>query len=129
MDSSSPLVNFNLSYVKTRLSYHVDFSVDFIHGGKNIGRKIVDEGACTCVMSISCWKDLGSPELVPSNNLLTAFDRRSFCPHGILLYFEIKLVGKAFSVEVGEIDAPLDYNFLLGRSYTYAMCVIASVVL
>ena len=27
------------------------------------------------------------------------------------------------------IDAPLDYNLFLGRSWTYAMCVIASVVL
>ena len=27
------------------------------------------------------------------------------------------------------IDAPLDYNLLLGRSWTYTMCMIASIVL
>ena len=32
-------------------------------------------------------------------------------------------------VEVEVIDAPLDYNLLLGRSCTYAMCTISSVVL
>ena len=59
-------------------------------------------------MSLTCWKALGSPELVPSNTLLIAFDGRSFRPHGILPAFEIKLAGKAVSVEVEVIDAPLD---------------------
>ena len=53
--------------------------------------------------------------------LLTAFEGRSFRPHGILSDFEIKLAGKV-------IDAPLNYNFLLGRSWTYAMSAIASIV-
>ena len=80
-------------------------------------------------MSLSCWKALASPEIVPLNTLLTAFDGRSFCPHGILLDFKIKLEGKAVFVEVEVIDAPLDYNLLLGRSWTYAMSAIASVIL
>ena len=80
-------------------------------------------------MSLSCWKALGSPELVPSNTLLIAFDRRSFGPHGILPAFEINLVAKAVSVEVEVIDASLDYNLLLGRSWTYAMSAIASIIL
>ena len=42
--------------------------------------------------------------------------------------FEIKLAGKAISVEVEVIDAPLDYNLLLGRSWTYAMSAIASAI-
>ena len=33
------------------------------------------------------------------------------------------------SVEVEVIDAPLDYNLLLGRRWTYVMSTIASVVL
>ena len=61
--------------------------------------------------------------------MLTAFDGRSFRPHGILPAFEIKLARKAVSVEVEVIDAPLDYNLLLGRSWTYAMSTIASAVL
>ena len=66
--------------------------------------------------------------MVPSNTLLTAFDKRSFCPHGIVPTFEIKLAGKVVSVEVEVIDAPLEYNFLLGRSWTYAMSAIASAI-
>ena len=80
MDSSSLMENFNLSDVKMHLPYHVALSVDVIHGGKTIGHTVVDEGASTCVMSISCWKALGSPELVLSNTLLTTFDGRSFLP-------------------------------------------------
>ena len=95
MDSSSLMAKFHLSNVKIRLPYHVSLSIDVIHGGKTIGRVVVDEGASTCVMSLTCWKALGSPELVPSNTLLIAFDGRSFHPHGILPSFEIKLAGKA----------------------------------
>ena len=79
-------------------------------------------------MSLAYWKALGSPELVPSTTLLTAFDGRSFHPHGILPAFEIKLAIKAVSVEVEVIDAPLDYNLLLGRNWTYAMSAVASAV-
>ena len=121
MYSSNLMVKFHLSDVKIRLSYHVSLSIDVIHGGKTIGRVVVDEGASTCVMSLTCWKSLGSPELVPSNTLLIGFDGRSFHLHGIFPNFEIKLAGKAVSIEVEMIDAPLDYNFLLGRSWTYAM--------
>ena len=129
MDSLSLMVKFNLSDVKIHLLYHVDLSINVIHGEKTIGRSNVDKGASTCVMSLSCWKALGYPELVLSNTLLTAFDRRSFLPHGILPSFEIKLEGKEVSVEVEVIDAPLDYNLLLGRSWTYVMCVITSTIL
>ena len=114
MDSSSLMVKFNLYDVKTFLPYHVALSIDVIHGGKTIGRVVVDEGASTCVMSLSCWKALRSLELVPSNTLLIAFNRRSFRLQGILPAFEIKLARKVVSVEVEVIDAPLDYNLLLG---------------
>ena len=85
MDSSSLMENFNFSDVKIFLLYHVALSIDVIHGGKTIGRAVANEGASTCVISLSCWKALGSLELVPSNTLLTTFDGRSFRPHGILL--------------------------------------------
>ena len=35
---------------------------------------------------------------------------------------------RSVCVDVEVIDAPLDYNILLGRSYTYAMSVIPSAV-
>ena len=90
---------------------------------------MVGEGASMCIMSMSYWKALESLELVPSNTLLIAFDGRSFRPQGILPAFEIKLAGKELSVEVEVINAPLDYNLLLGRSCTYAICAIPSVIL
>ena len=95
MDSSSLMEKFNLSDVKIRLPYHVALSIDVIHGGKTIAREVLDDGASTCVMSLSCRKALGSLEMVPLNTLLTAFDGRSFHPHGILPAFKIKLAGKA----------------------------------
>ena len=55
---------------------------------------------------------------------MTAFDERSFRPNGIFPAFEIKLVGKAVSIEIEVVDAPLDYNIILGRSWTYEMCAI-----
>ena len=116
MESVSMMAKFNISEVKPHLPYHVAFSIDAFGGHKTIGRIVIDEGVCTCVMSISCWKDLGSPDLVPSNTMLTAFDEISFYPHGILPSFEIKLAGKVISMEIEVVDAPLDYNLFFGRS-------------
>ena len=77
MDSSSLMLKIHLYDVKIHLPYHVALSIDVIHGGNIIGRVVVDKDASTCVMSLSCWKALGSLELVPSNTLLTDFDGRS----------------------------------------------------
>ena len=54
MDLSSLMENFNLSDVEIHLPYHLDLSGDVIHGGNTIGRIVVNEGASTCVMSLSC---------------------------------------------------------------------------
>jgi hypothetical protein len=75
---------------------------------------VVDEGASTCVMSLACWKAIGQPELSPSPMLLTMFDDRYFRPHGIIPSFPMQLEGKTMCVEVEVVDAPLDYNILLG---------------
>jgi hypothetical protein len=77
---------------------------------------VVDEGASSCVMSLACWKAIGQPTLSPSPTLLTAFDSHSFQPHGIVPSFPVQLGGKTVCVEVEVVDAPLDYNLLLGRS-------------
>jgi len=42
--------------------------------------------------------------------------------------FDITSGGKIVSVEVEVVDATIDYNFLLGRSWTYAMTVVVSSV-
>jgi hypothetical protein len=118
--------------LKPRLPYHVAFQIVVAHPTKtftrNIFRTVVDEGASTCVMSLACWKSIGQPELSPSPTLLTAFDGRSFRPHGIIPSFPMKLGGKTMCVEVEVVDAPIDYNLLLGRSWTYEMQAVVATI-
>jgi hypothetical protein len=118
--------------LKPRLPYHVAFQIVVAHPTKiftrNIFCMVVDEGASTCVMSLACWKSIGQPELSPSSTLPTAFDGRSFRPHGIIPSFPVQLGGKTVCVEVEVFDAPLDYNLLLGQSWTYAMQAVVATV-
>ena len=67
-------------------------------------------------MSLSCWKGLGSLVLSKSGTMLTPFDERSFWPHDILPSLEVQLGGKTIAIEVEVVDAPLDYNILMGRN-------------
>ena len=60
--------------------------------------------------------------------MLRAFDGGGFCPHRLLKYLAIQLGGKNVSIDVEVVDAPLDYKFLLGRSWFYAMNVVSSSV-
>jgi hypothetical protein len=94
----------------------------------NIFRTVVDEDASTCVVSLACWKAIGQPTLSPSPTLLTAFDGHSFRPHGIIPSFPVQLGGKIMCVQVEVVDAPLNYNLLLDRSWTYAMQVVVAIV-
>ena len=89
-------------------------------------RTVIDEGAAAYVMSLSCWKGLGSPELSKSVTKLTSFDGRSFRPNVILPSLKVCLGGKTIAIEVKVVDAPLDYNLLLGRDWMYSMQVVAS---
>jgi hypothetical protein len=125
-------IMLDTSELKPHLPYHVAFQIVVAHPTKtftrNIFRTVVDEGASTCVMSLACWKAIGQPELSPSPTLLTAFDGRSFRPHGIIPSFPVQLGGKTVCVEVEVVDAPIDYNLLLGRSWTYAMQAVVATV-
>jgi hypothetical protein len=118
--------------LKPRLLYHVAFQIVVAYPTKAFTRKIfctvVDEGASTCVISLACWKAIRQPILSPSPTLLTAFDGHSFRPHGIIPSFPVQLGGKTVCVKVEVVDAPLDYNLLLGRSWTYAMKVVVAIV-
>lgn len=52
---------------------------------------VLDEGASTYIMSLSHWKDLGSPTLATFKTVLKAFDGHLFTPHRILTTFPIEL--------------------------------------
>jgi hypothetical protein len=84
--------------LKPRLPYHVAFQIVVAYSTKNFTRNIfhtvVDEGASTCVMPLVCWKAIGQLALSPSPTLLTAFDGRSFRPHGIIPSFPCAVRGE-----------------------------------
>ena len=65
----------------------------------------------------------GFPELSKSATMLTTFYGRSFQPHGILPSLKVHFGEKTIAIEVEVVDAPLDYNLLLGRNWMYSMCL------
>lgn len=77
-------------------------------------------------MSVSCWKAIGSPPLNQTLNTLEAFDGRGSRPYDILTNFPITLEGKIVELEVEFVDVNLNYNLLLGSSWTHAMFYVFS---
>jgi hypothetical protein len=122
----------NTTNLKPHLSYHIAFQLEVAYPTKtftqNIFRTVVDEGTSTCVMSLACWKAIGQPIFFSSPTLLIAFDGRSFRPHGIIPSFPMQLGGKTVCVEIEVVDAPLDYNLLLGSFWTYSMQAVVATV-
>jgi hypothetical protein len=57
------LIIFDLEDHITRLPPQLEFHIEVVVSDKNICRTIIDEGASTCVMSLACWKAIGSPSL------------------------------------------------------------------
>jgi hypothetical protein len=70
--------------------------------------------------------EIGSPELLPSAITLRAYDGRSSSPEGIFQNVHVELGGKTILIDIEVIDAPLEYNILLGHTYMYAMKAVAS---
>ena len=77
---------------------------------------MIDEGTVASMMSLAYWKGLGSPMLSRSRTMLNCFYGIYFYLHGILPSLEVQFGGKTMSIEVEVVDAPLDYNHLLGRN-------------
>jgi hypothetical protein len=109
-----------------RLPPQLAFQIQVVVENKNICRIVIDEGALTCVMFITCWKDIGSPALTKSHNTLKDFNGTVFKPYDVLPSLSITLEGKSVNVEVEVFDAPLDYNLLLGRNSIDSMFVVVS---
>ena len=122
----SMLAIFDMDKCKHPLSHQLAFQVHITSKGKGIHRIVIDEGASTCVRSASCWLALGSPTLTSPSNSLKAFDGHTFIRKGYLASYPITLYGKTITVDIEVIDKKLDYNLLLGRSWTYAMTAIVS---
>jgi len=79
-------------------------------------------------MATSVWKKLGSPDLSPFTITLHAWDGHPSQPLVLYRNFTVIVAGNTVSIDIEVIDAPLDYNILLGHSYTYAMSVVTYAV-
>ena len=77
-DSSSSIVKFETHGVQPRLHYYVSLLIHVECLNNTIMRIVIDEDNVASVMSLSCWKGLGSPTLSQSANMLTTFDGRLF---------------------------------------------------
>jgi hypothetical protein len=120
------LITFDLDNCEPRLPAVVTIQIPVKIRNITVHRCIIDEGASTCIMSKSVWQKLGSPELLPSAIMLQAYDGRSASPEGIFQNVPIELGGKTVLIDIEVIEAPLEYNILLGRTYMYAMKAVAS---
>ena len=110
-DTSSSMIKFETHGIQPHLPYYVSLLIHVECLNNTIMRTIIDEGTIASVMSLSCWKGLGSPILSQSSNMLTAFDGRLFQPHSILPCLEVQLGGKTIAIEVKVVDAPLTTIF------------------
>jgi hypothetical protein len=88
------LIIFDLEDHIPRLPPQLAFQIQVIVSDKNICRTVIDEGASTCVMSITCWKAIDSPPLTESHNTLKAFNGSRFKPYGVLPSLPITLERK-----------------------------------
>ena len=79
-------------------------------------------------MSTLVWQKLGSPILQPSSITLWAYDGHPTKAQGILPHVPITLAGKIVMIDIEVVNAQLDYNLILERSYMYAMRAVASTV-
>ena len=68
------LIHFNVEKYKSRIPHKLTFKIIMKVVGKKVFRTVLDEGASTSVLSLSCWKDIGSPNLVTSPTTLKSFD-------------------------------------------------------
>lgn len=122
----SNLIIFDLENKTPRLPHQMSFQIPLLVKNRPFYRTVIDEGASTCIMSIQCWRSLGSPTLNQSPMILKDFDSRGFHPFGILQDLPLGVEGKTVNLDVEVVDAPLDYNLLLSCSWSYAMNVIVS---
>jgi len=120
------MIAFELETHLPRLPHQLAFQIQVIVRQKTIFHTIIDEGASTYVMSLNCWKAIGSSSIKQSPNTLKAFDGIGFKPFWVLTALPDELEGKIVIVEVEVVDAPLDYNLPLGRSWIYAMSIVFS---
>jgi hypothetical protein len=126
--SESSFITFYSDQVHDRISHQIAFHIKVRLMEKNILHIVIDEGASTCIMSMSCLKALGSPNLNTYATLLKSFCGHMLYPHGIIITLPIELGGKTLFIVLEVIDAPLEYNFLPGCTWLYDMSLVVLLV-
>ena len=121
-------ITFNVENFKPILSHQLTFKIKTKVIGRNIHHTVLDEGASTSVISMSCWRATGSLKVNHSPTTLKYFYGRGFQPYGLLPVLSIDLGGNFIFILVEVVEASLDYNLLLGRNFFYTMMMIASLV-
>ena len=110
-DNSSTMIKFETMGVQPNFHYYMSLLIHVECLNMTFKRTVIDEGVAACMMSFSCWKGLGSPELSQSATMLTAFDGRSFQPHGILPSLKVQLGGKPSRSRLRWLTRPLTIIF------------------
>ena len=67
------LIHFNVENYKSRLPHQLAFQITSRVVGRKVHRTILNEGYSTSVLSISCWRAIGSPKLTKSRTTLKYF--------------------------------------------------------
>ena len=105
---NSNAITFKMDDFITWLSHQLDFYISTKISGKTIHRIVLDEGASTSVMYLSCWRAIGSLEIKSSPTTLKGFDGHDFQPYGLLPSIHVELGGNSVSIHIEVIEAPLD---------------------
>ena len=105
--SDMNLIHFNIENLKPRLPHQLDFQVITRVVGKKVFSTVLDEGASNSVLSLSCWKSIGSPKLVKSPTTLKSFDAKGFQPYGLMPTLSVELGGKTVLHSGGSSGCPV----------------------
>ena len=68
------LIHFNVENYNSRLPHKLAFQIIMKLVENKVFRTVLDEGDSTSILSMSCWKSIGSPKLVTSPTTMKAFD-------------------------------------------------------
>ena len=75
-DNSSSIIKFETMGIKPCFPYYVSLLIHVECLNMTIKCTVIHEGTVVSVMSLSCWKGLGSHELSQSATMLNYFDGR-----------------------------------------------------
>ena len=125
---NSNTITFNVDSFKPRLSHQLTFKIVTKVIGRKVHCTVLEKGSSTSVISMSCWRVIGSPEVNHSPTTLKAFDGRCFQPYDLLPTLSIEPGSKSVSIQVEVVKVPLYYNPLLGRNWFYATDAVSSLV-